>query len=75
MHNSIDYSGEMKMAENQEVVNAVLNSAQEADGKKKLSCAQAFKIAAEFNIPIIEIGRICNQQNIKIRNCQLGCFQ
>ena len=63
------------MAQNENLINAVLSRIQDVDGKKKLSCAQAFKIAAEFDAAIMEIGRICNQQNIKICNCQLGCFQ
>ena len=63
------------MDKNKELTDAVLGRAQETDGKKKLPCAQAFKIAKEFNTAIIEIGQICNQQNIKICNCQLGCFQ
>jgi len=42
--------------------------------KKKLTCAQAFELANKYKIEIIEIGRICNKHNIKIRKCQLGCF-
>ena len=75
MHNSADPCGETKMAQNEDLINAVLSRTEDVDDKKKLPCAQAFKIAEEFNIAIIEIGRICNQQNIKICNCQLGCFQ
>ncbi len=65
------------MDEKQDVVNAVLKSAkdgQASDGRMKLTCAQAFKLAKEFETEIIEIGRICNQHKIKICKCQLGCF-
>jgi len=61
----------------EELINAVLESAsggQEIDGRKKLACAEAFELAQEFGVEVIEIGRICNQHNIRIRKCQLGCF-
>ena len=65
------------MDKKQDVVDAVLKSAkdgQASDGRKKLTCAEAFELAKEFEAEIIEIGRICNQHNIRICKCQLGCF-
>jgi len=62
------------MDKKQELTNAVLERAQQADGKKKLTCAEAFDLAQRFQAAIIEIGRICNQHHIKICQCQLGCF-
>jgi len=62
------------MGKAEELINAVLKRAQEVDGKKKLACAEAFELAQEFEVEVIEIGRICNQHNIRIRKCQLGCF-
>jgi hypothetical protein len=62
------------MDKSEDLVNAVLERAQEIDGRKKLACAEAFKLAQEFQAEVIEIGRICNKQNIKICKCQLGCF-
>ncbi|MHC4487896.1 MAG: hypothetical protein ACYS9C_16620 [Planctomycetota bacterium] len=65
------------MDKKQDIVNAVLKSAndeQASDGRKKLTCAEAFRLSKEFEAEIIEIGRICNQHNIKICKCQLGCF-
>ena len=58
----------------EELINAVIERAQEIEGKKKLACAEAFELAQEFGVEVIEIGRICNQHNIRIRKCQLGCF-
>lgn len=46
----------------------------EEGGRKKLACAEAFKLAAEHNIELLDIARVCNQENIKICECQLGCF-
>ena len=63
------------MDKNEELINTVISRTQDVDGKKKLPCAQAFQIAKEFETEIIRIGQICNQQNIKICDCQLGCFK
>lgn len=40
----------------------------------KLACAQAFQLADEFDVTLREIGRVADRLNIKIYNCQLGCF-
>jgi len=61
-----------------QLVDAVIKSAgsrQGPDGRKTLTCAEAFELAKKFEIEIMEIGRICNQNNIRIRKCQLGCFK
>jgi hypothetical protein len=63
------------MDEEKELVNAVLKRLQDVDGARKLSCAEAFELAQEFQVKVGLIGRICNQQNIKICKCQLGCFR
>lgn len=65
------------MDKNELLIDAVLESAcnaQESDGRKQLNCAEAFKLARRFDVEVIKIGHICNQHNIKIRQCQLGCF-
>jgi len=77
VHNRIELCGQIQMDKNQELVNAVLESAnrgQESDDRKRLTCAEAFELAKNFETEIIEIGRICNQNNIRICKCQLGCF-
>jgi hypothetical protein len=62
------------MGKEGDLINAVLERAQETDGRKKLACAEAFELAKEFEVEVIEIGRICNRHNVRIRKCQLGCF-
>ena len=65
------------MDRNEQLVDAVLklvNDEQESDGRKKLTCAEAFGLAKKYETEIIEIGRICNQHDIRICKCQLGCF-
>jgi len=62
------------MQQNEDLVGVVLKKAKDVDGRKKLTCAEAFELARQFKVGIIEIGRICNQNSIKIHKCQLGCF-
>lgn len=50
-------------------------TARDTAGKQQLTCARAFALAERFDVEIIEIGRLCNQNNIKICKCQLGCFK
>lgn len=43
-------------------------------GRKQLSCARAHVLAEDLGITLAEIGRYCQSQDIKITDCQLGCF-
>ena len=46
------------------------------DGDKvKLSCAAAFAIAEQNDVNIADVGAVCNELNIRICKCQLGCFE
>ena len=63
------------MTKEQGLIEAVVEKAKELDGKKQLTCKEAFELAEEFGAEILEVGSICNQQNIRIRHCQLGCFK
>jgi hypothetical protein len=40
----------------------------------KLHCGRAHAIAREYNVRLWEIGEACDEENIKIAGCQLGCF-
>lgn len=40
----------------------------------KLSCAIARKIAEELGVSYKEVGKAADNLQIKITNCQLGCF-
>jgi hypothetical protein len=42
--------------------------------QKYLTCAEAFQIAEELNVNASIIGRLCDQEKIKLKSCQLGCF-
>ncbi|MHC4556765.1 MAG: hypothetical protein ACYTFW_05360 [Planctomycetota bacterium] len=65
------------MNKKEQLVDAILKSSsskRDSDNRKRLSCAKAFDLAKKFETEIIEIGRICNQHDIRICKCQLGCF-
>ncbi len=40
----------------------------------KIECKEAFKIAEELGISRDEVGKVLNDNKIKIVQCQLGCF-
>ena len=61
------------MHNQEKLIDAVLNS---VDGDRKtLSCAEAFDLARKHDAKLAEIGHICNDNDVKICNCQLGCFK
>ncbi len=53
----------------------VTESAVEVNGRKMLSCTQAFEIHHRHGLPLGDIGRICDETGIRICACQLGCFR
>ena len=53
---------------------AVLDLARDSDGKLKLDCTQAFALARKLGVEPRRIGQICNENDVRIRKCQLGCF-
>ncbi|UCD51898.1 MAG: hypothetical protein JSW27_04530 [Phycisphaerales bacterium] len=59
----------------QEKTRLVLEQVTETDGKQTMPCAAAFRVHREHGIALAEIGRICNENGVRIRNCQLGCFK
>ncbi|HEY96527.1 MAG TPA: hypothetical protein G4O15_16495 [Dehalococcoidia bacterium] len=40
----------------------------------KLPCPVAFKISKDLDVSTKAIGEMANKLEIKIANCQLGCF-
>lgn len=56
--------------EKNELLTVIRNSLE--DGK--LRCERAYRIAAEHDVKLWEIGKICEEEKIKIQGCQLGCF-
>ncbi len=40
----------------------------------KISCAKCMRIAKDNDISLHEVGKMADELEIKITNCQLGCF-
>jgi hypothetical protein len=62
------------MKSQEELTEAVLEHSREVKGRRTLTCTQALDLAAEWGVEPVQIGRICNQKNIRLGDCQLGCF-
>jgi len=65
------------MEKKEQLIEAVLKlagSKQASEETKQLNCAEAFELAKRYEVKVTEIGQICNQHNIRICHCQLGCF-
>ncbi|MEK6743929.1 MAG: hypothetical protein AABZ15_09975 [Nitrospirota bacterium] len=45
-----------------------------ASGDGRLTCEKAHALGRELDVPLKEIGAVCNELNIRIKDCQLGCF-
>ena len=58
-----------------ELLDLIRAATYEEDGKNKLACAQAFKIATKNPVTLKDIGRLCNEHDVRIAKCQLGCFE
>ncbi len=54
----------------QELKDRILKEAEE----QKLPCSKAFALAADMNSTVAAVGRACNELEVKIISCQLGCF-
>jgi hypothetical protein len=56
---------------NRERLIAAIRDAAEAD---RLTCEKAHDLSRALNVPLAELGAVCNELKIKIAACQLGCF-
>ncbi len=61
------------MDKNEQLLEAVVKS--DGGDREKMTCAEAFALAEKYAASITEIGRVCNENNVKICKCQLGCFK
>ena len=62
------------MESQEKLTKIVLERSKEVGDRRILTCAQALSLAAELGVEPIRIGRICDQENIRLGGCQLGCF-
>lgn len=55
---------------NKEIIEKVKALATEG----KITCAAARQLAQELNVEYKQVGQACNDAEIKIYACELGCF-
>jgi len=60
---------------NEEVKKEIMQRITEAALDNKIPCINALKIAEEFEVPPMQVGKIINQMKVKVGPCQLGCFK
>jgi hypothetical protein len=52
----------------------ILEAVRNAAVGGRLSCEKAHELGTKLDVPLQEIGRVCNELSIRIKDCQLGCF-
>ena len=40
-----------------------------------ITCEMARSFAKKINIPLIQVGKLLDHLNVKIKSCSLGCFK
>jgi hypothetical protein len=57
-----------------EINDTIKEQFRQASKDGKITCAQALGLAKELGIPANSVADILTEMDIKIINCQLGCF-
>jgi len=52
----------------------ILEALRPAIRENMLACKEALAVAARLDVAPSRVGKVCNQNEIRIINCQLGCF-
>ncbi len=60
----------LSMADKKELIAKL----QELYPEGKIRCSEAREVAAKLNIPLGDMGELCDLAGIKISACELGCF-
>ncbi len=45
-----------------------------AGDDNRIACEDVFRIARDLDVPLVDVGRTCNELGIRVMQCQLGCF-
>jgi hypothetical protein len=53
---------------------AVKKEVEAAAQNGRLTCQEARALAERLGVPYSAVGQACNQLDIKIKACELGCF-
>ena len=54
--------------------NQVVQKLREVATDGKITCTDARKLAEELQVDPSEIGKLCDEEKVKIISCELGCF-
>lgn len=60
---------------NEKLINTILKLSFKDGDKVKLTCDSALKIAEQMGVKPLVVGNFCNDHNIRLCQCQLGCFE
>ncbi|MDY6914221.1 MAG: hypothetical protein SVT52_07190 [Planctomycetota bacterium] len=60
---------------NPETERQIRQSIQQAARDGKVACKVLLELAERMETPPKQIGQFCNEMNIRIAGCQLGCFR
>ena len=52
----------------------IIAAVKKASGDGRLTCEKAHALGKDLDVSLQEIGAVCNELNIRIKDCQLGCF-
>jgi len=52
----------------------IIEAVRKASAGGKITCEQAHDLGRELGVPLQEIGAACNELQIQVAACQLGCF-
>jgi DNA-binding transcriptional regulator YhcF (GntR family) len=58
----------------EEIKNQIKEKIKDKEVNGAIKCPVALKIANELKISPKEVGEVLNGLNIKLKDCQLGCF-
>lgn len=57
-----------------EILELIRKNLVSVNDKQKLTCKTAWNLATQYDIPLKKIGELCDNNDIKICDCSLGCF-
>jgi hypothetical protein len=58
----------------EDIPKKVIDAVKEEAVDNKMECERAQALAGELGVPMLVVGQALNLLNIKIIQCQLGCF-
>lgn len=53
---------------------AILSGVKLQNGRRQISCARAHVLSEDLGVSLGVIGHFCQRHDIKLTDCQLGCF-